>query len=198
MSIRSSPSRCCPCPWSAPDFPGRSAQGCSCWPLGCLLVIQPRLPELAPARSVTFLTRSNAMNYCVKPNIIHMHNSPNLYAKLLDLFHGYEILHLSGALVKVSRGAVSRHQAPRMPSGTYVAQAVPSGCCGCPVFGAQGCCLTHPWIRCPDRTSSAAVISAARSPSGLSLALGSACIWFCVERKLDALFRLWLTNTSAS
>ncbi len=59
-------------------------------------------------------------------------------------FHDYEILHVSGALVKVSRGMVSRQQTTRTPSGTHVAQAVTSSCCGCPVFGAQGCCLIHP------------------------------------------------------
>ena len=41
-------------------FPGRSVQGRSCWPLGCLLVIQPRLPELALAGSVTFFDQVDA------------------------------------------------------------------------------------------------------------------------------------------
>ena len=42
-----------------PDSPGRSAQGCSCWPLGHA-GDPAKAPELALARSVTFLTISNA------------------------------------------------------------------------------------------------------------------------------------------
>ena len=51
--------KCCPFPCFAPDSPGRSAQGCSCWPLGHA-GDPAQAPELALARSVTFLTRSNA------------------------------------------------------------------------------------------------------------------------------------------
>ena len=76
-------------------------------------------------------------------------------------------------------------------------QLSPPAAAAAQLFGAQGCCLIAPWIRCPDRILSAAVISAARSLSGLSLALGSACIWFCIERKLDCSLPPWLTNTSA-
>ena len=60
-------------------FPGRSAQRCSCWPLGCLLVIQSRLPEFSIRQERDLLDQ-----VCLKMHYVGMIANSNAIQLKID------------------------------------------------------------------------------------------------------------------